>query len=53
MNNSLLWYTTRAAGVVSMVLLSSVMALGLLTRARAGAAAGRASSPRRSTATSP
>lgn len=36
MNNSLLWYTTRAAGVVSLVLLSTVMALGLLTRARAG-----------------
>jgi sulfoxide reductase heme-binding subunit YedZ len=36
MNDTLLWYTTRAAGVVSMVLLSGVMALGLLTRARAG-----------------
>src|SRR5207237_9690461 len=36
MNNPLLWYTTRGAGVVSMVLLSGVMALGMLTRARAG-----------------
>jgi sulfoxide reductase heme-binding subunit YedZ len=36
MNDTLLWYTTRGAGVVSMVLLSGVMALGLLTRARAG-----------------
>ena len=36
MNNTLLWYTTRGAGVVSMVLLSGVMALGMLTRARAG-----------------
>jgi predicted ferric reductase len=36
MNDTLLWYTTRGAGVVSMVLLSGVMTLGLLTRARAG-----------------
>ncbi len=36
MNTTLLWYTTRAAGVVSMVLLSGVMVLGMLTRARAG-----------------
>lgn len=36
MNDTLLWYTTRAAGVVSIVLLSTVMALGLLTRVRAG-----------------
>ncbi|HEY2703353.1 MAG TPA: ferric reductase-like transmembrane domain-containing protein [Candidatus Dormibacteraeota bacterium] len=36
MNTTLLWYTTRAAGVVSMVLLSGVIALGMLTRARAG-----------------
>jgi methionine sulfoxide reductase heme-binding subunit len=36
MNTTLLWYTTRGAGVVSMVLLSGVMALGMLTRARAG-----------------
>lgn len=36
MNDTLLWYTTRGAGVVSMVLLSGVMALGLCTRARAG-----------------
>ena len=36
MNDTLLWYTTRGAGVVSMVLLSGVMALGMLTRARAG-----------------
>src|SRR5580700_3433619 len=35
-NSTLLWYTTRGAGVVSMVLLSGVMALGMLTRARAG-----------------
>jgi sulfoxide reductase heme-binding subunit YedZ len=36
MNDTLLWYTTRGAGVVSMVRLSGVMALGMLTRARAG-----------------
>jgi sulfoxide reductase heme-binding subunit YedZ len=36
LNSTLLWYTTRGAGVVSMVLLSGVMALGMLTRARAG-----------------
>src|SRR3982074_1887315 len=36
MNDTLLWYTTRGAGVVSMVLLSGVMTLGLLTRARPG-----------------
>lgn len=36
MNDILLWYTTRAAGAVSLVLLSIVTALGLLTAARAG-----------------
>lgn len=36
MNDTLLWYTTRAAGAVSLVLLSIVTALGLLTAARAG-----------------
>jgi methionine sulfoxide reductase heme-binding subunit len=36
MNDTLLWYTTRGAGVVSMVLLSGVMVLGMLTRARVG-----------------
>ena len=30
MNSSLLWYTTRAAGVISLVLLSAVVLLGLL-----------------------
>jgi methionine sulfoxide reductase heme-binding subunit len=35
-NDILLWYTTRAAGAVSLVLLSIVTALGLLTAARAG-----------------
>lgn len=34
MNNELLWYTTRGAGAVSLVLLSAVVALGLLARAR-------------------
>jgi sulfoxide reductase heme-binding subunit YedZ len=34
----ILWYTTRAAGAVSLVLLSIVTALGLLTAARAGSA---------------
>lgn len=38
MNDMLLWYTTRASGAVSMVLLSIVTALGLLTAARAGSA---------------
>jgi predicted ferric reductase len=35
-NDTLLWYTTRAAGAVSLVLLSIVTARGLLTAARAG-----------------
>jgi predicted ferric reductase len=34
MNDQLLWYTTRAAGTVSLVLLSAVAVLGLLARAR-------------------
>ena len=34
MNNQLLWYTARGAGAVSLVLLSAVVALGLLARAR-------------------
>ena len=34
MNDTLLWYTTRGAGAVSLVLLSTVVALGLLARAR-------------------
>ena len=34
MNDTLLWYTTRGAGAVSLMLLSGVVALGLLTRAR-------------------
>lgn len=33
MNDTLLWYTTRGAGVVSLVLLSGVVILGLLARA--------------------
>jgi sulfoxide reductase heme-binding subunit YedZ len=37
MNDQLLWYTTRAAGTVSLVLLSAVTVLGLLARARAEA----------------
>lgn len=36
MNDILLWYTTRAAGAVALVLLSIVTTLGLLTAARAG-----------------
>jgi methionine sulfoxide reductase heme-binding subunit len=36
MNDILLWYTSRAAGAVALVLLSIVTALGLLTAARAG-----------------
>src|SRR5215472_1250846 len=34
MNDQLLWYTTRGAGTVSLVLLSAVTVLGLLARAR-------------------
>jgi sulfoxide reductase heme-binding subunit YedZ len=34
MTDTMLWYTTRAAGLVSLVLLSGVMILGLLTRMR-------------------
>jgi len=34
LNDTLLWYTTRGAGAVSLMLLSGVVALGLLTRAR-------------------
>ena len=37
MTDTVLWYTTRAAGAVSLVLLSGVVALGLLARARAEA----------------
>ncbi|HEX3606420.1 MAG TPA: ferric reductase [Candidatus Dormibacteraeota bacterium] len=36
MNDTLLWYTARGAGVVSMLLLSGVLALGMLARARVG-----------------
>jgi methionine sulfoxide reductase heme-binding subunit len=38
MNDTILWYTTRASGMVSIVLLSVVTALGLLTAGRAGSA---------------
>src|SRR6202165_240143 len=31
MSNSLLWYTTRGAGAVSLVLLSAVVVLGILS----------------------
>jgi len=34
MSNQLLWYTTRGAGAVSLVLLSAVVVLGLLARLR-------------------
>lgn len=34
MNDQLLWYTTRGAGTVSLVLLSGVTVLGLLARSR-------------------
>lgn len=34
MNSQLLWYTTRGAGAISLVLLSAVVCLGLLTRLR-------------------
>jgi methionine sulfoxide reductase heme-binding subunit len=34
MSNQLLWYTTRGAGAVSLVLLSAVVVLGLLARVR-------------------
>lgn len=34
MNNQALWFTTRAAGTVSLVLLTAVVALGLLARLR-------------------
>lgn len=34
MNNTLLWYTARAAGLVSLVFLTAVMVLGLLARMR-------------------
>jgi sulfoxide reductase heme-binding subunit YedZ len=33
-NNEMLWYTARAAGIVSLVFLSAVMVLGLLARMR-------------------
>jgi sulfoxide reductase heme-binding subunit YedZ len=38
MSDLLLWYTTRASGAVAIVLLSIVIALGLLTAGRAGGA---------------
>jgi methionine sulfoxide reductase heme-binding subunit len=34
MNDQVLWYTTRGAGAVSLVLLSAVVVLGLLARVR-------------------
>jgi predicted ferric reductase len=34
MNDTLLWYTTRGAGAVSLLLLSAVVALGVLTAVR-------------------
>jgi sulfoxide reductase heme-binding subunit YedZ len=34
MNNTMLWYTARAAGIVSLVFLSAVVVLGLLARMR-------------------
>jgi sulfoxide reductase heme-binding subunit YedZ len=34
MTDSLLWYTTRGAGAVSLILLSGVVVLGVLTRMR-------------------
>jgi methionine sulfoxide reductase heme-binding subunit len=34
LNNTLLWYTTRGAGVVSLVLLSGVVVLGVLSTLR-------------------
>ena len=34
MDNTLLWYTARAAGLVSLVFLTAVMVLGLLARMR-------------------
>ena len=34
MNDTLLWYTTRGAGAVSLLLLSGVVALGVLTAVR-------------------
>src|SRR6202140_2394648 len=34
MSDQLLWYTTRGAGAVSLVLLSAVVVLGLLARVR-------------------
>ena len=34
MSSQLLWYTTRGAGAVSLVLLSAVVILGLLARLR-------------------
>jgi len=36
-SDTLLWYTTRGAGAVSLVLLSTVVVLGLLARSRAEA----------------
>ncbi len=38
MNDTLLWYTTRGAGAVSLLLLSAVVALGVLTAVRFEAA---------------
>jgi sulfoxide reductase heme-binding subunit YedZ len=34
MNNTMLWYTARAAGLVSLVFLSAVVVLGILARLR-------------------
>src|SRR5205807_10523155 len=39
MSNSLLWYTTRGAGAVSLILLTSVVVLGILSALRVQSAA--------------
>ena len=52
MSDQLLWYTTRGAGAVSLVLLSAVVVLGLLARVRFETAAGHGFSAPRCTVTS-
>ena len=47
-----LWYANRGTGVVLVALLTLSTALGVISTARAGYAAGPGSPPRRCTATS-
>ena len=52
MSSTALWYTTRATGIVALLLLTATMVLGIATTNRAKARNGPGSPNRRSTAAS-